>query len=316
MLRVANWYPVVHRNDGNPLYITAALKRMQEKGLLKIDHLQPYGDTSHWGKYDLHFWIDWGEDAMRSVINADPIIPKDAPLIYWASDTHLGYDHRLGMAKQASLVFVAQKDCVERFKQDGVEAPIYWLPHSVEPRAYCDIDDASGTRPYNFLTKKYDVCFIGHVNSMNRIEALDRLFKEFPNFYYGQKRFNDAAEKYCQSKVVFNVSMKNELNMRVFETLGSGSFLLTDRCQNIEEIFEDGKHLVLYDSLDDMVEKAKYYLEHDDEREAIAKAGYAKVMQSETIDHRLNFMLEKAIEHGLIRPEDLNVSSIHECKVS
>jgi spore maturation protein CgeB len=49
------------------------------------------------------------------------------------------------------------------------------------------------------------------------------------------------------------------------------------------------------------VEKAKYYIEHDEEREAIAKAGYAEAHSKHTIDHRLSFMLDKAKEHGLIK---------------
>ena len=128
---------------------------------------------------------------------------------------------------------------------------------------------------------------------MNRIDALDRLFKEFPNFYYGQALFEDAAQKYCESKIVFNIAMKEDANMRLFETMATGSFLLTDRIPTIEELFTDGKHLVLYDSLDDMVDKARYYLEHDSEREKIALAGYEEVIKNHTIDKRVDVMMEE-----------------------
>lgn len=304
MLRLAIWYENrLGRNDGNPLYVMASLKRMMEADLLEVDHLIPDGDVKPFGKYDAHIWVDWGEDALTGILPYKPFIPTGAPLIYWASDTHLGYDHRFEMAKKSDLVFCAQKDAVARMKHDGVEAPVFWLPHAVEPYAYCDPATAlhfqnkftfqKPPQPYRFIAKKYDVCFVGHINSENRADALNRLFAEFPNFFYGQRLFNEAAEKFCQSKIVFNISMKNELNMRVFETLGSGSFLLTDRCNTIEELFQDGKHLVLYDDLDDMVKKAHYYLEHDEEREAIAKAGYEEVMKNHTIDTRVNRMLEE-----------------------
>lgn len=292
MLRIAIWYQVLHRNDGNPLYIFNALKKLEKQGKLLVDHLNPDGNTKHFGKYDLNFWVDWGEDGLTGMLPYTPIIPQEAPLIYWASDTHLGYDYRLNFAKKyADITFVAQKDAVEKFAKDGVKA--IWLPHAVEPMAYNDADDSTGKVPYSFLTKKHDLCFVGHVSSENRVLALDRMFKEFPDFYYGKKLFNEAAKTYAQSKVIFNIAMKNDVNMRCFEVLGSKSFLLTDRVQSIDELFTDGKHLVLYNSLDEAVEKARYYIEHAEERETIAKAGYEHVLANHTIDHRLNKMFEE-----------------------
>lgn len=331
MLRIANYYESrLGRNDGNPLYATACLKRMQyysgifgglgpnrdienwfangkpdpmaeqaakelwekEKTILEVDHFYPNGDISPFGTYDLHLWVDWGEDALRNVLPYAPIeCPK--PMAYWASDTHINnglegdsYPYRLSMAKKADFVFVAQKQAVEMMKRDGVENPI-WLPHGFEPAAYPKGD---------VFTKKYDVCFVGNVNSRNREEALDRLFSEFPNFYFGQKRFEDAAQKFAESKIVFNIAMTYDLNMRVFEAMGTGSFLLTNWIPTIEEVFEDGKHLVLYRSLDEMVDKAKYYLAHDEEREKIAQSGYEEVMAKHTIQHRMNVILSEFLK--------------------
>lgn len=46
MLRLAIWYENrLGRNDGNPLYVMASLKRMMEADLLEVDHLIPDGDV-------------------------------------------------------------------------------------------------------------------------------------------------------------------------------------------------------------------------------------------------------------------------------
>lgn len=281
MLRLAIYYQVLHRNDGNPLYVWAALKRREKLGLLKVDHINPTGDLAQFGKYDFHLDVDWGEDGLGGLLPYVPIeTPK--PSIVWNSDTHLGYDYRLKKSLKADYVFVAQKDAVERMKKDGVPNPV-WLPHAVEPLAY---------PRYELASKKYDVCFVGHVNSQNRIDALDRVFKEVPNFFYGQRLFEDAARKYAESKIVFNIAMKDDVNMRCFEAMASGSMLLTDRISSIDELFTDGKHCVMYDSLDDMAEKAKYYIANDEERERIALAGYNEVIAKHTIDHRIDKILE------------------------
>lgn len=323
MLKIANYFESsLGRNDGNPLYVTAFLKRMQhycnvangrpadpqvegyfplvrgkrsadplarelaaeflKKDLdgVSVAHLRPYGDLKAYGTFDVHLWVDWGEDALTGVLPYVPIeCPK--PMAYWASDTHLGYEHRLAMAKKADWVFVAQKRAQEEFKRDGVES--VWLPHAVEPLAYPH---------FSFASKTYDVSFVGHINSQNRIDALDRLFREFPNFYYGQKRFEQAAEIFGRSKIVFNISMRDDINMRTFEGMATGSLMLTSWIPTIEELFEDGKHLVLYRSEEEMVDKARYYITHDAEREKIAAAGYEHVMANHTFKNRVKAILD------------------------
>jgi len=299
-MRIAIYYDVLpetgYRNDGNPLYVWAALKRRQDQGILEVDHLAPKDDVKLFGTFDGNLLIDWGEDALASVIPYKMIeIPH--PNIYWASDTHINngkpgdsYPYRLETAKKFDHVFCAQKRAVEEFKQDGVKAE--WLPHAFEPHAYHDIESGSPV-PFNYASKDYDIAFVGHVNSQNRIDFLHDMFKEFPNFFFGQRKFQDAARIYCKSKISINMSMEDDVIMRVFEVMGAGGFLLTNWVPTIEELFEDGKHLVLYRSMEEAIDKAKYYLKHDSEREKIAKAGFEEVMAKHTIDHRLDRMLSK-----------------------
>jgi spore maturation protein CgeB len=80
--------------------------------------------------------------------------------------------------------------------------------------------------------------------------------------------------------------------MRVFEAMASGSMLLTNWIPTIEELFEDGKHLVLYRTPGEMIEKARYYIDHHDEREKIAAAGYHEVIAKHTFKHRVDKILE------------------------
>lgn len=309
MLRIAVAFENrLGRNDGNPLFTFASLKRRQEKNELEVDHIipDPGAKLEMLGMYDAYIWVDWGEDGLTGILPYKPVYPPGKPLVYWASDTHIhdaSYQYRLECARQADIVFCAQKRAVDEFKRDGIQNPI-WLPHAVEPLAYCDSDSAEFekgvfiskqiSKPYEFLSKKYDVAFVGHINSANRIEALDRIFKEFPNFFYGKRLFNQAAEIYARSKIVFNISMTDDVNMRCFEVLGSKSFLLTNWLPTIEELgFEDGKTCALYRTLDEAVEKARYYIEHEDERQKIVEAGHELAMSRHTIDHRVDIMLQE-----------------------
>ncbi len=291
--RIANYYESrLGRNDGNPLYMWRAFKDLG----VESGHLVPYGDLTKFGTWDLHFEADWGEDALKGILPYQPVpIPK--PSVFWSSDTHLGYEWRLAKARRTDHNFVCQKRAQEDFKRAGVES--IWMPHAVEPLAY----------PFIPSIKKYDLCFIGHINSQNRIDALDRMFKEFPEFFFGQKLFEDAAEKFCQSKIVFNISIHDDINMRCFETLSTKSFLLTNWIPTLEELFEDGKHLVTYKTLDEAVEKAKYYLAHDSEREAIAQAGFNEVRQKHTFVHRARQILNTCLP-GWDKKEEVSHESM------
>lgn len=278
------------RNDGAPLYYFNALKNQLK---LDVAHLKPEGDISNFGKFDYYWWVDYGEDGLP--VDKDWKIPKGGKTIYVASDTHLGKEYRFKKAEGFDYVFFNQKAAVEEYNEKH-ENKAVWLPHAAEPQAYPKIE----------IMKKWDVCFIGHqqdvvnFNGFTRTDALDRLFKEFPNFYYGSRHpafpeknlFEDAAKKFSQSKIVFNVSIKDDINMRVFETLSTGSFLLTNWIPTLGNIFEDGKHLVTYKTLNEMVEKTRYYLEHEEERERIAQAGHEEFMSKHTYKHRVEKILD------------------------
>lgn len=281
-LRIANYsdHRISGRDDGNSKYMRRAFQRTE--GIDSV-YIHPFGDLTKFGTFDLHFEADWGEDALKGFIPYE-VSKIPHPNVFWASDTHISpesYQWRLNHARHFDTVFCAQQKAVDNFRRDGIKN-VHWMPHAVEPLAY----------PKQTTIKKYDVCFVGHINSENRIDALDRLFRVFPNFWYGQRTFEEAAEKFGESKIVFNISITDDLNMRTFEGMATGSLLLTSRNAEVESVFEDGRHLVLYDNLDDMIDKARYYVEHEEERERIACAGYEEVMAKHTFEHRVKQVLE------------------------
>lgn len=75
-------------------------------------------------------------------------------------------------------------------------------------------------------------------------------------------------------------------NLRMFEATGMGACLLTDNGRNINDLFEPGKEIVTYSSVDEAVEKVIYLLDHEDERVEIARAGQKKTLMDHTILNR------------------------------
>jgi len=279
----------IGRNDGPPLYWWHAATKLLGKENAR--HLLPNGDWGNCGKFDLHFWVDWGEDAIMSQLDYKPQSPPH-PNVYVCSDAHIGYDYRLSRARDFDLVCCNQLRAAEEFARDGIpKEKIIWLPHAVEPLAY----------PKKDIINRYDVCFIGNMNGWERVDFLDRMFKEFPNFFFGKRLFEEAAEVFSASKIVLNHAVKDDINMRVFEALATGSFMLTSWLPTLDALFQDGVHMATYKNLDEAVEKARYYMEHGAERKAIADRGHAECLAKHTYAHRLKTVLSLL---GFMAPEE------------
>ena len=58
------------------------------------------------------------------------------------------------------------------------------------------------------------------------------------------------------------------------------------------DFFVPGEDFVYYESKEDLLQKIGYYLEHEKEREAIAKRGHDKVAAGHTYRHRVREMLK------------------------
>ena len=100
-----------------------------------------------------------------------------------------------------------------------------------------------------------------------------------------------------QSKINLNItakSIRSGLSLRVFDVLGCGGFLITNYQAELPEIFEIGKDLVAYESMQHLYELCDYYLKHDDERMEIASNGYEKVKKFHSYDMRLLQMIDMA----------------------
>jgi spore maturation protein CgeB len=66
-----------------------------------------------------------------------------------------------------------------------------------------------------------------------------------------------------------------------------GTLLITDRKDNLDELFEVGKEVVAYSSPEEAAELIRYYIAHPDEAHAIALAGQARTLREHTYQRRM-----------------------------
>ena len=82
-----------------------------------------------------------------------------------------------------------------------------------------------------------------------------------------------------QSKIVLNITRtdffgaETGINLRVFEALAAGCFLLTDHCDEIAELFKVGEEIETFRSAQELKDKVEHYLTHPEQRLSIASNG-------------------------------------------
>ena len=69
--------------------------------------------------------------------------------------------------------------------------------------------------------------------------------------------------------------------------MASGGFLLSNYQSELVEQFADGEEMAVYESMEDAVAKAAFYLQNDDIREKMIERGRQKVMEQYALQDRL-----------------------------
>lgn len=77
-----------------------------------------------------------------------------------------------------------------------------------------------------------------------------------------------------------------QVKSRHFEPSACGTFQLTEDADDLREYFKLGEEIVVYKDNEDLVEKIKYYLAHDKEREEIARRGYERTIREHSTQKR------------------------------
>ena len=97
-----------------------------------------------------------------------------------------------------------------------------------------------------------------------------------------------------QSRINLNPALRiirSGISLRCLDIMGCGGFLLSSWQPELAEFFVPDEEVVLYDSYEDALEKASFYLENDDIRQKIAEAGYKKVRAEFSYEKKLGEIL-------------------------
>ncbi len=178
------------------------------------------------------------------------------------------------------------KEVINEYKKLGAYVIHVFVCHNVP---VLNID-------WSNIKMKYDVSFVGS-RTYDRYLYIKKLLKLGINVHVagrgwtrrGWISLDEMLDIFKSSKINLNFSRTNDKKFgwkgRILEVINAGGFLLTEYRPGIEEFFEIDKEIVCFRNFEEMVEKIIYYLNHEEERSKIARAGWEKGIANYTPFH-------------------------------
>ncbi len=134
-------------------------------------------------------------------------------------------------------------------------------------------------------------------------ELLPKLKSEGVSYYLNMRKDLDYLSylhMFGSSKIGFNTNWvvnqpdRYHFTHRNFEVMFTGSLLITQKCYGLDMYMQEGLDYVSFSGVDELMEKIKYYLSHEEERLMIARSGQNKVRQL-IADHFVWVEVDKAL---------------------
>ena len=178
-----------------------------------------------------------------------------------------------------------QKVCPMFESGDGIEDAAWVLSNYFVARKLTSLERSDMVKA---LSDKYRVALYTPEKTPDLPKADNRGTVEY---------YKDFPKAVKNAKINLNISLRSIVTgipLRAFDIMGCGGFLLTNYQSDFNDYFISGEDYVYFESKEDLVEKAGYYLEHDEERISIANSGYRKVRENHNFDIRVKEIIKIA----------------------
>jgi hypothetical protein len=181
-----------------------------------------------------------------------------------------------------------------------------WLPFLMGPKYW----PAQAERIEVFSHPRTEsVVFIGGLDdySSYRRRRLERFSKVFPDGIFRGRGWpsggigkDELSPLYLRSRIGFNIHRTTgPINLRMYQLPAHGVMQICDNKTGLGQIFELGKEVVGFDTIDEAIDLTKYYLEHEAERNEIAHAGYERFWRNYHSSALLEKLRDQLFEWGV-----------------
>jgi hypothetical protein len=207
-------------------------------------------------------------------------------VIYWFCDPE--HPMHQDLSDIIDTMFLTNRGQIEEYKNAYNLKRVFYMPQGFDPYAQHRIN----------LPEIYDIGFAGAISNeplhRDRKELIQTMQKRYKVKINNAVR-NNIAEFYSQSKTAFGASdFDYELytSNRFFVALGCGACYVTKKFKGIELLAENKKHILWFDTKDELFEILGYYIKHDSEREKIRNTASKLALERHTYECRMRNIMD------------------------
>ena len=140
-----------------------------------------------------------------------------------------------------------------------------------------------------YLANNTPIKFFGY--GANRLSRSSPILTRHHGEVWGMEMYRSLARSRITLNRHINVAENYANNMRMYEATGVGTLLLTKQKDNLGKLFEVGKEVVAYSSMEEAAELIRYYILHPDEARIIARAGQARTLRDHSYQRRMEELI-------------------------
>ncbi|MDP2921155.1 MAG: glycosyltransferase [Candidatus Omnitrophota bacterium] len=207
-------------------------------------------------------------------------------VIYWFCDPE--HPKKEDLSNVIDAMFLTNRGQLDEYKAAYNLKRVYYMPQGYGPYAQHRLG----------MKEIYDIGFSGAISNeplhKTRRELIEAMKSRYQLKISNNIR-NNIAEFYSQSKMVFGVSdFDHELytSNRFFVALGCGACYVTKKFKGIELLAENKKHVLWFETKEELFDILDYYISHDAERSKIREAAERLGIEKHTYDIRVKNVLD------------------------
>lgn len=294
--------------------IEAGLRDCESRGMFEVVYWYPdshqyqrYAEevfTDH--KFDAIFHVAFNESLDLPEAVAKLALHQDVPVIQWDCDSSWRFHNWCLPRKHRVSHFVTTHSAtIPWYEQNGMKviksqwagSPLYKEDRDLYQYDASFVGQKHGQMPNGKFLRSEIIDAM--TNAGIKIDLFGNYWDGYSNWHGYQTDFNDVIRVFNTTRVNLNLSnpwhhgTMPQIKGRHFEIPQVRGFQISTPADDLPSYFEDGKEIVIVNTIDELIEKTKFYIENSDKREAIAAAGRLRMLADHQWYHRFQHIFKE-----------------------
>lgn len=211
---------------------------------------------------------------------------------YWGQKIDGEWGGTFGLLPHIDLALTAAPECVDWYLKEG--CPAIFFPEASDPTIFHPMPDLPKIHEVSFVGRRYG---IREKTVLALRRAGIKVTAYGDGWEHGYIGNEDVPALFAQSKIILGIGTIGHsadfyaLKMRDFDGPMSGSCYVTHDNADLNKVYDVGREIVTYRTIDECVEKISFYLKREAGREEIAEAGHKRAMNDHTWNKRFGGLL-------------------------